>query len=218
MRRRNLLLGLLLPVLSVRALDADTFTYTYSGPEFNTIYNSDSDEPEYSSSDSVTATITLDTPIISVLSGGGFGQYSLDVVSYTFTDGVQTMTEDNSDPRFLFLTTDGQISDWEVDVQSSNGLLTISTYNLTTNVTDAPYYEDEGQDYYAGGALVNEGYITSPGQDPGQWVLTSETLSTPEPSTLTLLLGPTLILSAMRLQRKRHHAKASTWLLPSRTA
>ena len=67
---------------------ADTFTYTYTGVNLATAFIS-----PYTASDSVDGTVVLSAALPSDAS---FADESALIVSYSFTDGVQTLTNLNS--------------------------------------------------------------------------------------------------------------------------
>src|SRR5882724_6682261 len=67
---------------------ATTFSYTYVGKNY------DFNKPApYNDAMTVTGTFTIDAPSVSNLA---FGDHSADVVTYSFFDGVQTLTNLNS--------------------------------------------------------------------------------------------------------------------------
>jgi len=109
------------------------------------------------------------------------------LVSYSFTDGVQTLTNLNSTVQsFIFATSGGAIINWQFTVV--NGSQAISTFATISNFTG----EFGGT---TGGGLVPHGSTFGVGSWSGPVV---GTVPTPEPSSLAFMLSGVGLVFAMR--------------------
>jgi hypothetical protein len=111
---------------------------------------------------------------------------------YSFNDGLQTLTSENSTIRFSFggLTVLGTESAWIVDIMRTDGLGGISSYfDITRDSNDAAAYLDNF-------ASVRPNPNPSAG-NPGTWT----TQKTPEPATLLLI---TIGTTTMAWRQRRH--------------
>ena len=128
---------------------------TYTGNDFTAAYT------PYTTSMSVTATITLADPLGASFSG------DVDPLSFTIMDGVQTITEstyneESGADTFDFQTTpEGQISGWSISVRAGS-INDSSVINITSSFGD--------------GTNNARGGVGSVGV-PGVW---STTISTPD--------------------------------------
>ena len=162
------LLGLLafLFLLDFSPASADTI-YTYTGNDFTIATG------PYATSDRVTGTIDLATAL-----GDNFGPSLIVPVSFSFSDGVQTLTNSTAgvDANFFGFSTDasGNIVTWNVLINEPLSPLNYEIYTEKPNLTDA-FSSDGG--YYA---TKNEGYVLG---NPGMWTATSQT---PIPAALPL--------------------------------
>ncbi len=160
---------------------ADT-TYTYTGPDFNSV------ESPYTTSDRITGSFTVsDPPPTSVFFGDpSNGGYTTGLVAFDFTDGFTTYTLGNTTQFIItYQLTDGLPDRWAVILttdpepyfQSRNHYLITDEY-----FADAAYYYG---DY---GSIENpQGFPGLP-YEPGTWTATTTPSSpTPEPSSLLLL-------------------------------
>ena len=98
----------LLPLLG-QGLFADSFTYEYTGLDFNSMVSevATADYPQFNTSDNISLSITLNTPI---LSDGSLTGFTSDVVSYSISDGQRALTQANLGlSSFEFETTDGAL-------------------------------------------------------------------------------------------------------------
>jgi len=177
MRICHLAITACLTLLSLPAF-ADT-TYTYTGNDFTGAGT------PYTFSDSVTGWFTVASPLgnIPILS-------RVDFISFSFTDGVQTITNLNYDETTsaIAVGTDssGDITSWNiVAVPITNSAFDlVETRNLTVN--NFLVVGDEGEfnlNIPGGGEGTNL-------SDPGTWTSSSSDPSpstTPEPSTFALL-------------------------------
>jgi hypothetical protein len=105
-------------------------TYFYTGTDFTIA------QAPYTTSDSVTGSITLSAPLGSFLFFAG-----ITPVAFSFSDGVQTLTQNNTNHNSFVVSTDGagDITSWIVSVAaevSGVDLETISTANAPGFVFD----------------------------------------------------------------------------------
>ena len=136
-------------------------TYYYTGNDFINIYNSPDPTAPYTTNDFVSGTVVLSAPL-----GDSFTGY-LAPVSFSFSDGVQTLTNtspSSTSPSFYFSTSStGAIVDWDIAV-SGEGTDFI--------ITDG-YGSDQG--------IYDNGFDQAYNFGPvGVW-------TTPEPMSLAIL-------------------------------
>jgi hypothetical protein len=98
--------AVLAALLMVSAAQAAT-TYQYSGPNFESI-TSDDNPPagSYTTAMNLTITITVGAGAPVPTAGSGFANLTSNVLSYSFNDGRQTLTESNSTLRSFLLAAD----------------------------------------------------------------------------------------------------------------
>jgi hypothetical protein len=182
-----------LTLLSVPAL-ADT-TYTYTGNDFF----SDGILGPYTTSDSVTGSFTVASPLPD---NDPFPDVKF--LSFSFTDGVQTITNSNAYFPEIRIATDssGNITSWLIHLISIDN---INDFIQTEAFVDQFHninVDDEGEDPIPStldppGSGYNSG-------DPGTWtsnIATQPPSLIPEPSTLTML--GTGMLGLAGLARRR---------------
>jgi hypothetical protein len=155
---------------------ADTFTYTYTGTNFATVVS------PYTTSDGVDGTVVLSAALPS---NASFADESALLVSYSFTDGVQTLTNLNSTVlAFNFTTSAGAIVQWSVGFV--DGTQEIATFVPGNNING------------------EFGGSTTPGAphgstfDVGSWSGPVVATATPEPGSLALTLAGVGLVFAMR--------------------
>jgi hypothetical protein len=184
-RALALLATLLLPL----PLLAQTYNYTYTGNDFvndapySVVY------APYTTSDFVTVTFTLSTPLADNLTGNsGFGA-TIFPLTWSFSDGVQTDTSaDLSADSDFYLDTNGSgtIVDWQVldtfGVGFSSQIQTIFETQLAYS-----YNYDYGYNSPRNGANLTSGE-GSEIYNPGLWTVSESVSSVPEGSSFPLLL------------------------------
>jgi len=164
-----LLAALTLPL----PLLADTITYTYSGNDFTK-----NDSP-YTTSDTVTGEFTLSAPLADNL-GTSMSLVTIDPASFSFSDGVDTLSNANATIRIdIGTNASGAIDEWDISMQNGGppGLEEIVTENFNVFIADQAINDLDGADDF------NE-------NSPGAW--TSSTTVTPEPASL-MLVGTALL-------------------------
>lgn len=171
MRLKMLVVAGALVSASVMA-KADT-TYTYTGTDFTSAYGA------YTTSDSVSGSFTLGSAL-----GVDLSNYSFMPTSFSFTDGVQTLTSQSplsSNDQFE-VSTDaaGMITAWNILVYGQQTSIS-NAYIATAN---EPNYTGDGGGYDDGDGAYNQGAA-------GKWTTTTMA-PTPEPGGL-LLLGTGLV-------------------------
>jgi hypothetical protein len=177
------LLGLmaLVTLLGLSPASADTI-YTYTGNDF-TFASS-----PYTTTDMVTGTIDLSTAL-----GDNFGPATITPVSFTFSDGVQTISNTTSSlvsAKFLSFSTDalGNIIGWDIDLQTTAG--TLLTFNVPGATADGGC-EPEGC------SVLSTTTAASNVGDAGVWA------TTPLPAALPLFATGLGALGLLGWRRKR---------------
>ena len=141
--------------------------YTYTGPNFTTVYGS------YTTSDRVTGSITLASPLApsQIVT-------MIPILSFSFTDGVQTIT--NTTPNLLEVQDDF--------TTNASGAITAADVVLVTGTTFPEYGIGLGIESTNGSSPSGEGY--SPNWIVGTWSgpeTVTPAAATPEPSSFALL-------------------------------
>jgi hypothetical protein len=173
---------------------ADTITYTYTGQDF--LYFNANGEPQvYTTSDFVSGDFTLSAPLADSLTSFT----AIDPLSFSFSDGVDTITSANSSASATIeveTNATGEITGWLIEVEAPGS---IGVDQITTSDGYAANAGDVGvfgqyEDYYdCGGPVLcgrpyfADGYnVSSDGSSAGTWAV-AEVAATPEPGSLMLV-------------------------------
>jgi PEP-CTERM motif len=151
---------------------ADEITYTYTGNQFNN-FGGDATCPLECN---ISGSFTVSAPL-----GSNFDGYFVPD-SFSFTDGVVTITQANAtSSAFGFITNPlGEITAWNLDFIDAQTSMFVGTGTsvlcpVGCTVTDGSFAPSAAD-------TINYAEVVN---DPGTW--SSETTTTPEPSTLVLL-------------------------------
>jgi len=172
------------------AASAQETTYDYTGNPFTDVAG------QYTTSDLVSVSITLAAPLGDNLNLDSDSETPL---SFTFSDGVQTITPANADyPEFHFSTNSaGVITQWDVQAQTPSDSLIVTDNEMDKG---GPAISDHGQVGISGNDF---GTVQD---DLGVWTEQSATAA-PEldpastASALTLLAGVLLVIRGRRTDR-----------------
>ena len=155
---------------------ADTI-YTYTGNPFNQFSGGATCPPICSISVSLTLAQPLpgDLPFLTLISP----------LSFSFTDGNTTITQQNQSFMSFLVTTDsqGNIEAWDMEVSSGNPF-----FGIFLELQTIGFFKDFSEDHTNLAAVVN---------NPGTWTSTS----VPEPSSLLLFGAGLGILGLYRKKR-----------------
>ncbi len=128
-------------------------SYFYTGTDFTIA------EGPYTTSDSVTGSITLSAPL------GSYLFYdAITPVAFSFSDGVQTLTQNNTNNNSFTVSTDaaGDITAWVMNVAAE-----VSGVNLELIITaNAPGYTF---DLGASAIVVPGSFVEASTSAPGTW-------------------------------------------------
>jgi hypothetical protein len=158
---------------------ADTI-YTYTGNDFTSATG------PYTTSDFVSGSFTLASPL-----GDDLSNYTVTPLSFSFSDGVQTLTNSSTDLTLInFVVTtnsSGAVTEWSIDLstQGGGGIYTHNNPGVLVN--------DEGE--LSDGSF---GYTTN---SPGTFTVAETPAVAPEPASL-LLLGTGLLGFAVFWRRR----------------
>lgn len=174
---------------------ADTYTYTYTGQDYQFAQGA------YTTSERVTGEVTVAAPLATGLALNTGVAQPFTVLSFSFSDGVQTIT--NASPDLTTSAIDigtnaaGLPVQWSVDLYQrvvegylffGGSLIPQYGFNqiLTTDQTN--FKEDWVFNGYSprGGS----GWLGENSNDPGTWTLTvnpTPAAATPEPSSIALV-------------------------------
>lgn len=189
--RLRILLAAAVAISASTVARADT-TYTYTGDNFTTING-----PLYTTSDSVSGWFTTVSPL-----GDNLANDMINPVSFSFSDGVQKITNLSFNPTFTFfkVSTDssGDLTNWKIEVvplnNESSSIYTVNWLLPTYNAVDGAYYV-EASDY------VDSAFTSL--DSVGTWTTTTPT---PEPAGL-ILVGTGFLglagLSSLGLRSKK---------------
>lgn len=141
-------------------------TYTYTGKDFTQVV------APYTTADSISGTITVASTLADNLAYG-----VITVSSFTFSDGVQTLTTANTNFDEFLVSTDanGNIVNWSVMVEDAAGD-EMAFINHGSMVSDLSL------------STIGGFSFGSNSRTRGEWALDAPTApAVPEPSTLALL-------------------------------
>jgi hypothetical protein len=173
-----LLVLILIPLLAF----ADT-TYSYTGNHF-TDFNGNA--IVHTTANYVSGSFVVAAPLISLPNGS-----EITPISFSFTDGLSTLTQANCDPTCLFkleTNASGDLTSWNIVLLNTAGDALVSTTNFGS-----------GGDYGAIGS-VSLGWVTG---NPGTWRVSSDNPggAVPEPASL-MLLGSGFSVIVLRFRRR----------------
>jgi hypothetical protein len=189
----------------VLACSAQTYTYTYTGNDFTSVFNAANELRygilPYTTSDQITGSITFSAPL-----GDNYeGNPSATLLNFIFTDGVGPQNIGGTQAVFPYVgaftfgtDSSGDIVSWNfqtiVFLNSIPETRGIQTENEPGNVVDSGNIDQPS-------GIVGNGSVTS---DPGVWVLTA----VPEPSIGALFVSFTAL--ALAFGRFKPFAAPST--------
>jgi PEP-CTERM motif len=175
--------ALLSSFLMLVTLPAMATTYTYTGNPFTTA------AAPFTTSDSISGSFTTSSPIApntGNFSSGPFGPSVLavpilDVTSFSFSDGVDTITDTSpgiATPILNFATDgSGNILAWQVDISLFSGA------DIFFSFQNPAGFGFSGND-----SALDAAFDFAGNSSPGVWALTGAgSATTPEPSSLILL-------------------------------
>jgi len=178
---------------------AGTYTYAYTGNQFNQALDEDTStfgllpSGSFTANDFVTVSFTLSAP----LQPNTYNNHLLSsIVAYSASSGVIALDNTDSSIQLIALQTDasGAIVDWGFNIWGDGIGQVDSNYHT---YTPAGFNFDEG--CIAGSSICGESQ-----NNPGVWTLPDSDLSAPEPSSLFLLGSGMLGLAAIRRRRAAH--------------
>jgi hypothetical protein len=175
-------------------------TYTYTGDNFGIFFDQDPPPGTYTSSMSVSGFFTLSSPLAAnVIS------FFNNPLSFSFSDGRNTFTDITPDTISLFLfETDalGKIFSWTFLIRTEEVGQSVFEIISTTD-RDVFGFFDRGQFALAGGTDEGVSFLR-----PGQWSVTTDSLTPPVPLPATLPLFATGLgaLGLLGWRRKRRGA------------
>lgn len=178
-------------MFAAASAQAIPITYVYTGNPFTVISDGGGTGP-YNTSDSVTGSVELSTPLGDSFNG------SVTPIAFSFSDGVQTITNSSTltTTTFLFQTdSSGAITHWFIVLE--NSLPSGATNNIDTSM-EAGLSGDTGRVFEPGVGEV----LGANGFDPGTW--NQKTSSVPDTgSSLALLSLSTTALGVAGRRFKR---------------
>jgi hypothetical protein len=169
--------GLIFAIALVAPATRADSTYTYTGNTYNIFFGSAACPPECGVSGSFTVSTSL-------LAGT---EYSFTPLSFSITDGVETITQANATTSAFTVVTDssGAIIGWNMEWLTTG--YSIFSGTNPPGCVGCSVIDSSGDNSVSQGAQVKN--------DPGTW--TSTTTGVPEPSSLSLLCLGILALVAL---------------------
>ena len=164
MKRKLALLAIVGGFLTAASVQAVPITYTYTGNPFTVV------SAPYTTSDFVSGMLTLAGPLVANMP---LTNVTNQVNAFSFTDGVQTITLNNSAGYlFLFATgAGGQITQWEVFVGQENGN-TIDTTHAGVTTDRGRYGASIGYNIGTPGTWSSDGAVADTGSTLSLMTLT----------------------------------------------
>jgi VPDSG-CTERM motif len=158
-------------VLTTTAVQATSFTYDYTGNLFTSVSGA------YTTSDSITGSVTLASPLTANMPLTNFTP-----LAFSFFDGVDTITDANATfTTFNFATDSTGIVEWYVTLTYDPPGVVIQSI-FTINVPSAALFQEEA------GYANAIGFGDARGNSPGQWTGLVVPATVPDTgSTLVLL-------------------------------
>jgi hypothetical protein len=191
-----LLAGALLSIILAPSVRAAPVTYTYTGPAFTTFTGAAVCPVQCDLSGSFTVSSALP---------GGLTNATITPTSFSFTDGLNTLTNLNTtgagdQANFLLFSTNGagQITQWEIILQH----ISLAQFETFSSISGG-VPEDKtwiGNPGTTSGTALVDGIAGGPS---GSWVPSTPTTTTPEPTTLGLLSTGLLGLGITLTRRKK---------------
>jgi hypothetical protein len=187
---------------------ASTTTYTYTGPDFNDIEgHALLGFPPYSMSMSVTGSFTVAAPLISLSDQ----DITASILSFSFFDGIQTITSSNATSFGFSVSTDafGNLTAWTIGVHIGDLAATgDEEQDIGTLFIPQALAVDQGDIALCVGPVVNgscapiaadvgRAQFNDPSQIPGVWT------ETPLPAALPLFATGLGGLGLFGWRRKR---------------
>jgi hypothetical protein len=188
MKIKSLVVGIAMAVLAAASASANV-VYDYTGNDYTSYAGS------YTGTENVTLSITLASTL-----GPNLTQAREDPLSFSFSDGVQTITDTTPGASISVLfSTDaaGSITHWDVYTQFYDSNARVYDHIETNNsIGFFPY------DYAVHGINPDDGSFGRSGV-PGQWTVAS---AVPEPSTWAMMVLGFAGLGFMAYRRKSKSA------------
>ena len=173
-------------LLSASITRADVI-YTYTGNDFTSVSGS------YTTTDSITGYIDLSTAL-----GATSGPLTLTPVSFSFSDGLQTISNTNATAALFsdfYTNASGVPISWAIALVTSGGSNNIGSCVTNASVTCMPGDFDQGNFGMSTGTVNN---------DPGSWAVTE----TPLPAALPLFATSLGAMGLLGWRRKRKGVSA----------
>lgn len=170
-------------------LSAQQTTYSFTGKPFTSATG------VFTTSDYISGFFIVNNPLVSTTLGTLFTP-----LSYSFTAGPLTLTNNNSTPFFTMQTSaTGQIEQWYIELTVPSSSNSIRTLSYTTGYTENLTY------YQPPNSSVSLGlYQSFNGSIPGTWVIT--TIEVPEPTSALILASGTALTAFLRKRMNKQRS------------
>lgn len=190
---------------------ADTYTYTYTGQTYQLARGA------YTTSERVTGELTLAAPLGPGMVFNAMSPAPLTVLSFSFSDGVQTLTDASASTTVSFVfgtNTAGLPTQWYVDlyqtelegvIYSNGSFIPEYGFNQIESVVEGNLQQDSVFNGYSprGGS----GWVADNQNAPGTWTVTVNTVpavaatAAPEPGSLGLVVTGLGVAGWLRRRR-----------------